>query len=156
MNETVLCSKCGAANEANSKFCSSCAAVLTTEPTETTMTEPIVSSSPSVTPQSPRVTEVHAQPKLPSRVSALSIIALIFGIISLLILSWVTIFSYLWMPYLYLGIAVVGLIISIISVRSHIIIGIISIAMNSAGALVQLVWILLLIILKVFIEFIGT
>ncbi len=159
MTEFILCPNCGAENEFENNFCNSCGANLTEEPIDTSKTEPITSPTPSVTPQSPAETTTQVQqPSKPrsTRWTAWVIIGLVFGIITMFILSWVTLFSLLWMPYLYLGIAVVGFIFSAISLKDNIGIGILNIVMNSIGAVVQVIWIVILIILEIFIEIIST
>ncbi|NHJ87034.1 MAG: hypothetical protein FK734_16345 [Asgard group archaeon] len=145
MDNETFCSYCGAQKDQASKFCSNCGADL---------------DSSSLSIPIPNLTQAQSQqyhqPIEKSTISislVLGIIGLIIGVLSLAVFSWHTgITDYSAVPFVYLGLSILGIVLSIKSFKKgHKIIGISGLVLNIIGCLILIVWlsfILLLLILS--------
>lgn len=137
MEEKIYCPQCGAANDTKNQFCGSCGGrIKETSPIGQPQT---IAITPS-TQQPGQVVYVQTQQPKKQEITVIGIIGLVIGIISLLVLSWVSLFSYLWMPFMYLGIVLIGIILSAISVRQNTAIGVTGLVTGILGGMAQIGW----------------
>ena len=137
MEDKAYCPQCGLPNDKSNQFCGSCGASI--DATQATATQ-VVQQPTQVAQQPTQVVHVHQQKPKMQQVTALGIIGLVIGLVSFLILSWMSLFSFLWMPFLYLGLAIIGIIFSAISIRKHTAIGVVGLITGILGALSQIGW----------------
>ena len=139
MEEKIYCPYCGAQNDKGSRFCGSCAASLEETKTQEAYQHQTVATQP-ITQQPAQVVHVHARQPKTQQTTVLGMLGMIIGIISLFVLSWVSLFSYLWMPFMYLGITILGIILSAMSIRQNAAIGVTGLVTGILGGLSQVGW----------------
>ena len=144
MEDKIYCPKCGAPNEKNNRFCGICGVNLIEVSIEEAKTVQITGTP---TQQPAQVVYVYPQQEKKQPITVLEVTGMIIGIISLLILSWVSLFSYLWMPFMYLAFSIIGIILSAISVKENTAIGVTGLVTSILGGLSQIGWCIFSIIL---------
>lgn len=129
MEDKIYCPTCGAPNNRENSFCGSCGVQMDSKTqgfpaaTPVAPSQPIPQPTPSTTPYQPQQQPVYVVQQQVATQSepvflTLGIIGLVIGTLSLLFFSWHVWFSYgLWVPFVYLGISIIGIILSAISIK---------------------------------------
>lgn len=135
MEEKKFCPHCDAPNESSNTFCGSCGASLTVESKQTTP-----SPTQPVQTQPASVVHVYQKPVKEQKTTVIGILGLVIGILGLAVFSWLSLFVWVWMVYLFLGLCVVGVILSVISIKNNTAIGVTGLVLSILGVLAQIGW----------------
>ena len=135
MEEKKFCTHCGAPNESSNTFCGSCGASLTEE-----SKQPTQSPAQTVHTQPASVVHVYQKPAKEQKVTVLGIMGLVIGILGLAVFSWLSLYVWIWMVYLFLGLCIIGVIFSAISIKNNTAIGVTGLVLSILGALGQVGW----------------
>ena len=134
-----FCPYCGKENEIDNVYCGSCGSNMNEVPQQQ-VTHTIIQTQPTPsTPVSSGAITTHM---------ILGIIGLILGVCSLFVFSWLGWFVNLWVPFLFLGLSIVGIILSAISIKGTKPIGITGLVLNILGGLSQVVlvfWVMVIL-----------
>lgn len=122
------CPYCGKENEIDNVYCGYCGS---------NMNEPPRQQKVQPTTQINTVTKVPKSTVTISIHMVLGIIGLILGVCSLFVFSWLGWFVNLWVPFLFLGLSIIGIILSAISIKGTKPIGITGLILNILGGLAQ-------------------
>ena len=144
----IFCPKCGTPSEKGMRFCGTCGTNLEEIVTEVLQT-PQSLPARTTTQQPAQIVYVYEQQPKKQQITVLGIIGMVIGILSLLIFSWVSYFSFLWMPFMYLAFSIIGIVLSAISVRENTAIGVTGLVTSILGGLVQIGWCIFAIILYI-------
>lgn len=142
MKKNVICPNCGATNNIENDFCSTCGAKLEDE-IVSTKSESMQQTKRVYKKQSKLGTTTKPESEIVFKIFA--ILGLIFSIISITVFSWLGWFFlfvwdvYYWFPILFISISLLGIIFSALGIRGNIVIGIIGLILGIIGSLIQTV-----------------
>ena len=128
LEEKLHCPDCGAANDKDNNFCNSCGASLDNVKKVPIQKKATVAKEGSVV-----------------AFKIFAFIGLIFALVSITIFSWLGWFFwfnwgiYLWVPILFMGISLLGIIFSSLGLKGNIAIGIIGLIAGIIGSLIHTV-----------------
>lgn len=140
MEEKKFCPHCGAPNESSNTFCGSCGASLTGESKQPTPSPSQAVYTQPVKTQPASVVHVYQKPVKEQKTTVIGILGLVIGILGLAVFSWLSLYVWVWMVYLFLGLCVVGVILSVISIKNNTAIGVTGLVLSILGVLAQIGW----------------
>jgi hypothetical protein len=146
LEEKLYCPDCGEANDIDNNFCNSCGASL--EEAKKVPTQP----ESTITQSTQQPKRVYTKEVEPTTIEGSEIVfkifvfmGLIIALVSITVFSWLGWFFwlewgiYLWMPILFMGISLLGIVFSSIGLKGNIAIGIIGLIAGIIGSLIQTV-----------------